>query len=265
MDIESLLRNTPCGESIFRFKQVRRWHCADEQEGLSPTQGHFICSPFKPFELTKELDSGKSSLILLLLRLLDPVEKDGYGYTLSIDGVPLSSINRQTLRERLITVPQDPVFLPTGSTVKENLNPLGLATTEQCREVLEAMAIWDVVEAQGGLDSVLSESSLSHGQRQVFSLARAVVKRKTTGCAVLLLDEFTSSVDADTEGDMLAIIDKEFASCTIIMVAHRLHLVSDFCDRVFVLDGGRVVEAGDPRVLGRVDETWFASLLAASK
>ncbi|KIL92440.1 hypothetical protein FAVG1_04851 [Fusarium avenaceum] len=197
--------------------------------------------------------------------LLDPVEKDGYGYTLSIDGVPLSSINRQTLRERLITVPQDPVFLPTGSTVKENLDPLGLATTEQCREILEAMDIWDVVEAQGGLDSVLSESSLSHGQRQVFSLARAVVKRKTTGCAVLLLDEFTSSVDADTERDMLAMIDKEFAGCTIIMVAHRLHLVSDFCDRVFVLDGGRIVEAGDPRVLGRVDETWFASLLAASK
>ncbi|WZH49537.1 P-loop containing nucleoside triphosphate hydrolase protein [Fusarium acuminatum] len=150
-------------------------------------------------------------------------------------------------------------------TVKENLDPLGLATTEQCREVLEAMDIWDVVEAQGGLNSVLSESSLSHGQRQVFSLARAVVKRKTTGCAVLLLDEFTSSVDADTERDMLAIIDKDFAGCTIIMVAHRLQLVSDFCDRVFVLDGGRIVEAGDPRVLGRVDETWFASLLAVSK
>jgi len=145
----------------------------------------------------------------------------------------------------------------------ENLDPLGLATIEQCREVLQAMDLWNMVEAQGGLDGVLSESSLSQGQRQVFNIARAVLKRKTTGSSVLLLDEFTSSVDADTERDMLAMIDREFAGCTIVMVAHRLHIVSEFCDRVLVLDHGRIVEAGDPRTLARVDETWFASLLAA--
>ena len=193
------------------------------------------------------------------------MEKAGVKYGLSIDGVPLSSMNRQTVRERLITVPQDPVFLPAGSTVRENLDPLGLATAEQCREVLQAMDLWSMVDAQGGLGSVLSESSLSHGQRQIFSLARAVLKRKTTGSAVLLLDEFTSSVDADTERDMLAIMDREFAGCTIIMVAHRLHIVSEFCDRVLVLDRGRIVEAGNPRRLAEVDETWFANLLAATR
>ncbi|WKT38237.1 AAA ATPase domain [Fusarium oxysporum f. sp. vasinfectum] len=161
------------------------------------------------------------------------------------------------------SLPQDPVFLPIGSTYIENLDPLGLATIEQCREVLQAMDLWNMVEAQGGLDGVLSESSLSQGQRQVFNIARAVLKRKTTGSSVLLLDEFTSSVDADTERDMLAMIDREFAGCTIVMVAHRLHIVSEFCDRVLVLDHGRIVEAGDPRTLARVDETWFASLLAA--
>ncbi|KAF4949196.1 hypothetical protein FGADI_9053 [Fusarium gaditjirri] len=207
--------------------------------------------------------SGKSSFILLLLALLEPVKKDDAEYTLSIDGVPLSSMSPRRLRERLITVPQDPVFLPTGSTFMENLDPLGLATREQCREVLQAMDLWNMAEAQGGLDGVLSESSLSQGQKQVFNIARAVLKRKTTGSSVLLLDEFTSSVDADTERDMLAIIDREFAGCTIVMVAHRLHVVSEFCDRVLVMDRGRIVEAGDPRMLARVDETWFANLLAA--
>ncbi|KLP10892.1 multidrug resistance protein [Fusarium fujikuroi] len=207
--------------------------------------------------------SGKSSFILLLLALLEPVQKDNVEYMLSIDGVPLSSISPQNLRERIITVPQDPVFLPIGSTVKENLDPLGVATTEQCREVLQATGLWDMVESQGGLCSILSESSLSQGQRQVFNIARAVIKRKTSGSSVLLLDEFTSSVDADTERDMLAIIEREFAGCTIVMVAHRLHIVSEFCDRVLVLDRGRIVEDGDPRTLARVDESWFASLLAA--
>ncbi|PNP83731.1 hypothetical protein FNYG_02948 [Fusarium nygamai] len=207
--------------------------------------------------------SGKSSFILLLLALLEPVQKDNVEYMLSIDGVPLSSISPQTLRERIITVPQDPVFLPIGSTVMENLDPLGVATTEQCREVLQATDLLDMVESQGGLASVLSESSLSQGQRQVFNIARAVLKRKTSGSSLLLLDEFTSSVDADTERDMLAIIEREFAGCTIVMVAHRLHIVSEFCDRVLVLDRGRIVEDGDPRTLARVDESWFASLLAA--
>ncbi|EWG50811.1 hypothetical protein FVEG_09941 [Fusarium verticillioides 7600] len=207
--------------------------------------------------------SGKSSFILLLLALLEPVQKDNVKYMLSIDGALLSSISPQTLRERIITVPQDPVFLPIGSTVKQNLDPLGAATTEQCREVLQATDLWDMVESHGGLDSVLSESSLSQGQKQIFNIARAVLKRKTSGSSLLLLDEFTSSVDADTERAMLAIIEREFASCTIVMVAHRLHIVSEFCDRVLVLDGGRIVEDGDPRMLARVDESWFASLLAA--
>lgn len=207
--------------------------------------------------------SGKSSFILLLLALLEPLQKDNAEYMLSIDGVPLSSINPQMLRERIITVPQDPVFLPIGSTIMENLDPLGVATPEQCREVLQATGLWDMVESQGGLYSILSESSLSQGQRQVFNIARAVLKRKTSGSSVLLLDEFTSSVDADTERDMLAMIEREFAGCTIVMVAHRLHIVSEFCDRVLVLDHGRIVEDGDPRTLARVDESWFASLLAA--
>ncbi|KAF5599389.1 multidrug resistance [Fusarium pseudoanthophilum] len=193
----------------------------------------------------------------------EPVQKDNIEYMLSIDSVPLSSISPQTLRERIITVPQDPVFLPIGSTVKQNLDPLGAATAEQCREVLQATDLWDMVESQGGLDSLLSESSLSQGQKQVFNIARAVLKRKTSGSSLLLLDEFTSSVDADTERDMLAIIERGFAGCTIVMVAHRLHIVSEFCDRVLVLDRGRIAEDGDPRMLARVDESWFASLLAA--
>ncbi|RSL82873.1 hypothetical protein CEP52_016853 [Fusarium oligoseptatum] len=207
--------------------------------------------------------SGKSSFLLLLLSLLQPVQKDDAQYTLSIDGVPLSSISPQTLRERLITVPQDPVFLPKGSTFKDNLDPLGVATTEQCRQVLQAMNLWTMVQSQGGLGGVLSESSLSHGQRQIFNIARAVLKRRTTGRSILFLDEFTSSLDADTERDMLAMVDREFAGCTIVMVVHRVQIVSEFCDRVFVLDRGRIVEVGDPRILARVDETWFASLLAA--
>lgn len=115
--------------------------------------------------------SGKSSFIFLLLALLEPVQKDNAEYMLSIDGVPLSSMSPQMIQERIITVPQDPVFLPIGCTVMENLDPLGVATPEQCREVLQATCLWDMVESQGGMCSILSEFSLSQGQRQVFNFA----------------------------------------------------------------------------------------------
>lgn len=182
---------------------------------------------------------------------------------MSVDGISLSFMDRKTLRERFITVPQEPVFLPAGSTVRENLDPLSLATTEQCRDVLQAIGLSEMVEGAGGLDGVLYESALSQGQRQIFNLARAVLKRKTAGGAVLLLDEFTSSVDLETEKNMLSIMDRAFAGCTIIMVAHRLHMVSEFCDRVLVMDRGTVVEDGNPRTLSKMDGTWYASLLAA--
>lgn len=212
--------------------------------------------------------SGKSSLVLLLLGFLDPADHGGLQGTVSVDGISLSDLDPQRLREQIITIPQDTVFLPPGSTVAQNLDPLGVSTAEQCRGVLVDLDLWRTVELQGGLDSPLAEGELSQGQRQMFSLARAVVRRRSLaeegGGAVLLVDEFTSSVDVGTERRMMAAVEKEFRGCTVVMVAHRLDMVTEVCDRVFVVDHGRIAESGDPRVLGRMEGTWFASLLEAS-
>lgn len=188
------------------------------------------------------------------------MQRDGHGYTFSMDGVQLSVIDRQRLRERLIIVPQDPVFLPSGTTIALNIDPLGTATPEECQAVLQDLDLWDVVQGLGGLTQPLREESLSHGQRQLFCLARAVLKRRVSGGAVLLLDEFTSAVDEQMERRMLEVVRREFRGCTVILVAHRLGMVLDFCDRVMVMGGGRVVETGDPRMLCRMDGTWFADL-----
>jgi ABC-type multidrug transport system fused ATPase/permease subunit len=192
------------------------------------------------------------------------VEEQDSAASLLMDGVPISSIERQILRQHLITVPQDPVFLYKGSTIAQNLDPTGLATPEQLAAVVKDLDLQDAVASQGGLERPLVETSLSQGQRQIFSLARAVLKRRITDRRVLLLDEFTSSVDVETERVMLDIVRKEFASCTVIMIAHRLDMVLDLCDRVLVMDQGAIVEDGAPRVLRQMDGTWFSALLRAS-
>ncbi|KAK1772525.1 P-loop containing nucleoside triphosphate hydrolase protein [Phialemonium atrogriseum] len=144
----------------------------------------------------------------------------------------------------------------------------------------------------------MAAGSLSQGQRQLFSLARAILRRRVrsrvlfgasssgsesthgeggygggggggggvtpAGKArgeggILLLDEVSSSVDRDTDRAVQAIIEREFKGYTVVMVSHRLEAVMDF-DRVIVMDSGRVVEAGPPRRLVEVEGGRFRDL-----
>ncbi|KAJ3497544.1 hypothetical protein NLG97_g1819 [Lecanicillium saksenae] len=222
--------------------------------------------PGEKVALCGRTGSGKSSFILMLLGLLEPIDENEHATRLSIDGESLSSVERQCMRERLITIPQEPVFLPSGSTIAQNLDPLDMASEDQRERVLKDVGLWYIVEDLGGdLQAVFQASSLSHGQRQLLSLARAVLKRRVTRRSVLLLDEFTSSVDAETERDMMKIIFEEFRDCTVIMVSHRLDVVVEMFDRVLVMEKGQLVESGDPRTLQQVPGGWFARLLESSK
>lgn len=214
--------------------------------------------------------SGKSTLILLLLRLLDPLPS--CSRNLAIDGIPLHGIDRATLRKRIIAIPQDAVFLPDGSTVKSNIDPLESATPQECRSVLEAVRLAAFVDDRGGLHAGMSADDLSAGQKQLFSLGRAILRKRarerttasTTGeerGGILLLDEVSSSVDKVTDRAMQEMIRREFGRYTIVMVSHRLEMVMDFFDRVVVLDRGAVVEDGAPRALvarpgSRFGELW---------
>jgi ABC-type multidrug transport system fused ATPase/permease subunit len=193
--------------------------------------------------------SGKSSIVLLLLRLLDPLSSCRDHTT--IDDIPLYKIDRTVLRDRFITIPQEPSFLPDGTSIQSNLDPYGLSDEQQCKTALEAVGLWESVQRQGGLGAALFASSLSQGQKQLFSLARAVLRRRvrtadqllvkgasTEGkCSggVLLVDEVSSTVDGDTELAMQAVIQREFEGYTVVM------------------DKGTIIETGHPEELVRRD------------
>ncbi|KAH8666519.1 putative ABC multidrug transporter [Xylariales sp. PMI_506] len=215
--------------------------------------------------------SGKSSLIALLLKLLDPLPSTSTN--ISIDSISLHRVHRPTLRQRIIAIPQDPVFLPDGSSFQANLDPHEIAAASDCQSVLESVGLWNLTQELGGLDGSMNPSTLSQGQRQLFSLARAVLRRrvrsKSLGLGgsgsqggILFLDEVSSSVDQDTERRMQEIIRVEFQYYTIVAVSHRLDMILDF-DRVVVMDKGEVVEVGNPRVLSEDGSTRFGELWRA--
>lgn len=182
--------------------------------------------------------SGKSSLLATLFRMLE-VEPDS---CISIDGVDITRVSRQKIRAALNAIPQEP-FLTRGS-VRVNADPLGTHTTEEIEEALRSVELWNLVQEKGGIDTELDANFFSHGQRQLFSLTRALLR----GSKIIVLDEVSSNVDVVSDALMQRVIREKFSDCTIIAVAHRLDTIMDF-DRVALMQEGELVELDSPQKL----------------
>ncbi|TAQ88798.1 hypothetical protein B7494_g2879 [Chlorociboria aeruginascens] len=193
--------------------------------------------------------SGKSSLLLTLLRILEI--QSG---SILIDGVDLSTIPREKVRTSMTTIPQDPFIF--NDTVRINADPTGVASDDKIISALSKVKLWDTIESRGGLDAQMKVQPLSHGQQQLFVLARAILCKDII--KILILDEATSQVDLETDQLMQDIIRREFKTHVIITVAHRLNTILD-SDRVAVLSHGELVEFGDPReLMGK--PSWFRDM-----
>ncbi|KAK1565943.1 P-loop containing nucleoside triphosphate hydrolase protein [Colletotrichum navitas] len=224
------------------LKSIDARYKADDETVL-----HEVSLNIKPGQkvgLCGRTGSGKTCFLLTLLRLLDTPTG-----SIQIDDIDLCSLSRKAIRPHFITLPQDPVTLP--GTVRMNLDPngsfYGQSGGEALLEALKKTFLWDdVIKSRGGLDASFAEMGLSHGQQQLFALARAILHKDQSG--VVLLDEATSSVDYKTDKLLQEVIKKELSSHTILAVAHRLDTIEDY-DVVVVMDNGRIVEVGNPRQL----------------
>ncbi|KAM0306073.1 hypothetical protein ACHAO8_010900 [Botrytis cinerea] len=202
--------------------------------------------------------SGKSSLLSILLRLLEPLNG-----SIIIDGVDLTCIDHKTIRERLLSIPQDSFLLQ--NTIRFNLDPQAEYNDTQMITALSKVSLWPVIEKRGGLDAKVTSNSLSQGQKQLLSLARAIIgkeKRKINSKGqvlggILLLDEATSNIDTTTDSIIQRVIRDEFSVYTILVVAHRLDTILD-SDRIAVLDSGKVVEFDSPETLLSKDSAFSA-------
>ncbi|KAI1639441.1 P-loop containing nucleoside triphosphate hydrolase protein [Biscogniauxia mediterranea] len=216
------------------------------ESSLALKQIHLSIQPGEKVAVCGRTGSGKSSLIALLLKLLEPSPQTPDA--VYIDSTALRRIDRSTLRQRIICIPQDAVFLPDGSTFQANLDPSRVATPEDARSVLEAVGLFPFVAERGGLDAGMTASTLSRGLGGGGSEG-----------GVLLLDEVSSGVDRAAEKAMQEVIGAEFGEYTVLAVSHHLDMIMGF-DRVVVMDKGEVVEVGSPVVLAQDSATRFGEL-----
>lgn len=128
--------------------------------------------------------------------------------------------------------------------------------------------IWEVIQRVGlkemvpSLEKIIEDSGshYSSGQKQLICLARAAIAK----CKIVVLDEATANMDAETDKMLHDIVYDVFSDCTILMIAHRMHLILK-CDKVLVLDKGNVVEFDDPKTLLNNSDSLFHKMCQESK
>jgi ATP-binding cassette subfamily B protein len=180
--------------------------------------------------------AGKSTLFHLLLRFYDP--KAG---TISLDGVPIRAADPREVRARIALVPQDSVAF--AASARENIR-FGRPDADDF-EVERAAALAHATEfisrLPNGFETELGERgvTLSGGQRQRIAIARAILR----DAPLLLLDEATSALDAESETLVQTALEELMKHRTTLVIAHRLATVLS-CDRILVMDQGRIVEQG---------------------
>jgi ATP-binding cassette subfamily B protein len=185
--------------------------------------------------------AGKSTIFHLLLRFYDSIAG-----RITFDGVRLADLDPTELRARIALVPQDSVMFATS--VRDNIRfgrpDASDAEVTRAAELAHAAAF--IAALPQGYDTQVGERgiTLSGGQRQRIAIARAVLR----DAPLLLLDEATSSLDAESETQVAAALAELMRARTTIVIAHRLATVLS-CDRILVLEEGRIIEEGTHQTL----------------
>ncbi|XP_045447338.1 ATP-binding cassette sub-family C member 10 [Melitaea cinxia] len=202
-------------------------------EGEAALRGlTFSSHPSERLAVVGRTGAGKSSLLRAILRLAPCTS----GRVL-VDGVDVATLHLHALRSRIGIIPQEP-FVFTGS-IRENVDPLRQYLDAEVWRALDACGARAAVAARGGLRA--PAAGLARGQAQLLCLVRALLQR----AKVLLVDEATANLDAESERVILDTIRCSFGGSTVVFVAHRLTGVLE-CARVLVLGGGRQLELRAP-------------------
>ncbi|PVV05245.1 hypothetical protein BB560_000238 [Smittium megazygosporum] len=187
--------------------------------------------------------AGKSSFVSSIFRLVEPYPKG----CISIDGVNISALRLKKLRSSLSMIPQQP-FLFEG-TLRFNLDPWNEYSDEDLWKALEAASLKEKVESlPEKLESIVVENgkNFSVGERQLFSLCRAILHKKK----LVVMDEATANVDLETDQKIQQSIHTHFKDSTVITIAHRLHtVIGAGYHKIAVFEHGKLVEFGHPHEL----------------
>jgi ABC-type multidrug transport system fused ATPase/permease subunit len=241
--------NLALQQATIEFKNVRFGYNQSDDilKGVS-----FVAEGGKTTALVGPSGAGKSTVISLIPRFYDPS-----GGEILIDGQDIAHVTKQSLRNGLAYVSQQP-YLFEGS-IRDNIRyGRPEATDAEVEEAARLAYAHDFIRAQPqGYDTPVGENgvTLSGGQRQRLSIARALVRQ----APILLLDEATSALDTESEAAVQKALDHAMSGRTVVVIAHRLSTVVN-ADKIIVMKDGLVVEEGTHEALAKRSDGLYARL-----
>lgn len=241
--------NLAIQHATIEFRNVRFGYGQGDEilKGVS-----FVAEGGKTTALVGPSGAGKSTVISLIPRFYDPS-----GGEILIDGQDIAHVTKQSLRNGLAYVSQQP-YLFEGS-IRDNIRyGRPEATDAEVEEAARLAYAHDFIRAQpNGYDTPVGENgvTLSGGQRQRLSIARALVRQ----APILLLDEATSALDTESEAAVQKALDHAMSGRTVVVIAHRLSTVVN-ADKIIVMKDGLVVEEGTHEALAKRTDGLYARL-----
>jgi ATP-binding cassette subfamily C (CFTR/MRP) protein 1 len=196
--------------------------------------------------------AGKSTLMVAMLRIVELCEGK-----VIIDGVDHSRVGLAKLRSKIAVIPQDPVLF--SGTIRSNLDPFEQFPDDKLLDVLERVGLYSSSRKNSSTNSLSSlggqihslhddvadsGSNYSVGQRQLLVIASALL----CGSSIVIMDEATAAVDADTDSRIQKVMRNDFRHATCLTVAHRINTILD-SDYILVMSDGQAAEFDTPQTL----------------
>ena len=226
-------------DSNIRFENINFRYDKNEKKVLTSINLDFIGG--KTSSLVGSSGAGKSTILNLIPRFYDPDSGD-----ILIDGQSIYKSKISSLRENISLVSQDTTLF--DDTIKNNIAYANLnATDEEIKKAAELSFASEFIEKlPNKYETIIGENGvrLSGGEKQRLSIARAMLKKSY----IILLDEATSSLDAETEDKIQKAITTLTKNKTTIVIAHRLSTILN-SDKIYVIDSGKVVDEGNHKQL----------------